>query len=139
MINIYWDMTYDGNVNQSEEIPCPLLIQFRLPNRLRSLQKLFNLMKLWWHSSNILSLYRNTYCNFSAVSLPKDTALFESLLVCCVWWWLLADTWDGEGLSLRWLIKADIWMEMSWVGGLISVITEHCKAIVHCTCTWTGT
>ena len=112
-------------------IPWLLLIQFRLPNRLISSQKWFNLMKLWWHSSNILSLYWSAYCNFSILRLPVDRALFESLLVCCVVCWVLADAWDGGGLSLRWLIKADIWMETSKVGGLISVITRRCRAIVQ--------
>ena len=37
--------------------------------------------------------------------------------------WVLADARASGGLSWRWLIKADICMEMSKVGGLISVIT----------------
>lgn len=116
MINIYWDMTYDGNVNQSEEIPWLVLIQLRPPNRLRSSQKLFNLMKPWWHSSNILSRYWSPYCKFSILYRPVDTALFDSLPVCCVvllglgrclrWWRALTEvinqSWHLDGNELSW-------------------------------------
>lgn len=92
-INIYRNMTCDGNVNQAEinlEYLWLLLIQFRLPDPLIYSHMWFNLMKLWWHSSNILSLYCNPYSNFPTLNLPVDAALFESLLVCHV----VAESWQ---------------------------------------------
>lgn len=126
MINIYWNTAHDGNVNHSEEIPHLGLIPFgRLHHYLISAETWFNLMKLGRHPSNILSPgVKHTV--IPRPLLGQRTAS-RSLKVCrraAVAVGLGRRARRRRGLSPGWLIKADIWMEMSKVAGLLSVITK---------------
>lgn len=131
MINIYWNMTYDGNVNHSEEIPCLLLIQFGPPNHY--LISLGN----WWNSGDILPISSHsgeTHTVISQLWVRQRKPSCLKVCWCALWWWVLADAWDGGGLSLRWLIKADILdgNELSWRAHL-SNNRAPARAIVQCT------
>lgn len=75
---------------------------------------------IWWNSSDILPISSRSAGGSTAISQPRmcqrTRPLFESLLV-----WrsrVLADAWRGGGLSVRWLIRADIWRKMRDVWGL---------------------
>lgn len=96
MINIYWNMAHDGNVNHLEEIPHLWLIQFgRLRRYLISAENWFSLMKLGRHPSNILSPGGTVIPQppLAQRMAPSSLEFCRRAARC----WASEDVWDGEG------------------------------------------